>query len=101
MRGLLWCDDKVTRWHGGKVTGSVSVTLSPCHLVTLSMLFAHHVVADRRRRRVGVRAEVAQRDERLLAGILEHHAGAGGVVADEHLVFGQLAEADHRRRLQR
>src|SRR5262249_11544553 len=58
------------------------------------------VVPDSRRMRVGVRPEVAQRDKRFAAGVVEHHPLAGRVVANEYLVLGQLAVADHRWRLE-
>src|SRR5205807_7901405 len=63
-------------------------------------LFPTFVIPDARRLRIGVRPEVAQRHERLGAGVVELHAVAGGVVADEYLVLRQLAVADHGRRVQ-
>src|SRR5690242_6194335 len=48
------------------------------------------VIPDVGRLRVGARAEVAERHQRLAAGVVEDHARPGGVVADEHLVLGQL-----------
>ena len=45
------------------------------------------------------RAEVAEADQRLAAGVLDLDAGRGRLVGDEHLVPGLLAEVDHHRRL--
>src|SRR5258708_12124713 len=57
------------------------------------------VIADLWRVGVGVRAEEAQSDQRLLAGVLEDHALPGRIERDEYLVLGQLASTDHGRRL--
>ena len=47
-----------------------------------------------------VGAEVAQRHQRLAAGVFDFDAGGGRLVRDEHFVFGFLAEVNHGRRLQ-
>src|SRR5262245_30840129 len=86
------------------------VAWSPDHATTRSDMeakrggygsFLLFIRPNLRRLRVGVRPEVTQRHERLLSGVLEHDAGPCRIVAHEHLVLGQLAEADHRWRLQR
>src|SRR5579875_1326983 len=45
--------------------------------------------------------EIAKRYQRFAAGVLEDHALTGRIVGDEHFILGQLAKADHGRRLQR
>src|SRR5215213_9678837 len=52
------------------------------------------VVADVRRLRVNVRAEVPQAHEDLGSGVLEGHPVAGSLLGDEDLVAGDLAVAD-------
>src|SRR5207245_9242933 len=58
------------------------------------------VIAHFRRQGVRVRPKIAERHQRLAARVLIQHAGAGGIVATKVLVLGQLAVADHGRRLQ-
>src|SRR5262249_19301202 len=70
------------------VTGRTPPTLAPFVVPNLGCL------------RVGVWTEVAQRYQRVPAGVLEHDALPGAVVACGNLVLRQLPVADHRRRLQ-
>src|SRR5438093_11660974 len=69
-----------------------------------SSFIVHHssllMIAYIGRLRVRSWSEVTQRHQRFAAVVIELHSLPGGIVADEHLVLGQLAVADHDGRLQ-
>src|SRR5213593_4319758 len=78
---------QVALWSFGKVfcMESPFAVNSPCSFRSVPLVIPHQ-----RRLRIRSGAEVAQHHQRLVAGVVEDDAVAGGFVGDERLVLGQL-----------